>query len=107
MAKCKCCRCGYKWDSEVAEPKKCAKCRSYLWNEPRKYRLKAKPRLLPTAERVPRSIYNNSCYGITLGELLDVLEEFEDEIPVYLREIRALKRITKNAFSNRVKKYKS
>lgn len=48
-----CTRCGYDWTPRAAtvEPKKCARCRSYQWNEPRAYYLKSKPTTRPTRTR--------------------------------------------------------
>jgi len=33
-----CKRCGYKWDSRLAKPVACPKCKSYRWTEPVKER---------------------------------------------------------------------
>ena len=99
MPKCECLRCGYKWQSEIGQPRKCAKCRSYLWNKPRKYRLKVSPEAMPTASRRPRFAAPKKLYGMTLEELLTALDEFEKAFPGYQREVDILRRITKTAFS--------
>lgn len=51
-----CVRCGYYWTprpSTPAEPKRCARCRSYLWNTPRTYRWQSKPDEPPMLKRKP------------------------------------------------------
>jgi len=34
--KCKCLKCGFEWDSVVAQPRACPSCKSYRWKEARK-----------------------------------------------------------------------
>ena len=47
-----CSRCGYWWIPRFNRlPIRCARCRSPLWNEPRKYFLKSKPDEWATAKR--------------------------------------------------------
>lgn len=46
-----CNRCSYEWRPHVECPKRCARCRSPLWDKPRVYRLKARPDIQPTAKR--------------------------------------------------------
>jgi hypothetical protein len=100
MAKCECLRCGYKWQSEVDSPVKCAGCRSPLWNQARRYRLKDRPEVVPTMARRPLSTLPDKLHGVTMQDLLEVLREFESEFPVYARELRALKSIVKDAFKS-------
>ncbi len=98
MAKCICNRCGYNWDSHLDSPRKCAKCRSLLWNQPRKYKLKNRPDLFPTSSRLPPTSFPPTLHGVSLQDILDALREFESEFSFYSREIRALKSIAKDAF---------
>jgi predicted Zn-ribbon and HTH transcriptional regulator len=53
-----CIRCGYYWTPRAAsdEPKKCAKCRSLLWNTPRTYQLSCKPNERPMRKRTTKQV---------------------------------------------------
>jgi hypothetical protein len=52
----------------------------------------------PTASRQPRAIQTQRLHGVSMEDLLEVLDEFEEEFPIYEREVRALKRIVKASF---------
>lgn len=99
MAKCICNRCGYNWESQLDSPRKCASCRSLLWNQPRKYKLKLRPHLSPTSSRRLPCSFPPTLHGVSLQDILDALLEFESEFSFYSREIRALKSIAKDAFN--------
>ena len=100
MAKCICNRCGYNWESQLDSPRKCANCRTLLWNQPRKYKLKLRPDLSATSSRLPPCAFPSTLHGVSLQDLLEVLREVESEFSSYSREIRALKSIVKDAFKH-------
>lgn len=98
MANCQCLRCDYQWQSEIDSPRKCARCRTPLWNQARKYKLKDKPEIVPTEARRLPALQPDKLHGVTLADLLVVLSDFDNEYPVYAKELRALRTIVKNAF---------
>lgn len=36
MTRCKCIRCGYKWEARVRKPVQCPMCKSMRWNIPKR-----------------------------------------------------------------------